>query len=82
MRALFIAALIGPLVIGGAHAQELTGTGGTTMFHPQGPTVWELLVQALSSTEQGYDLLAPNAAVSARFTNYWTTALRRAFTAS
>jgi SAM-dependent methyltransferase len=29
------------------------------MFHPQGPTVWELLVQALSSTEQGYDLLAP-----------------------
>jgi ubiquinone/menaquinone biosynthesis C-methylase UbiE len=29
------------------------------MFHPQGPTVWELLVQALSSTERGYDLLAP-----------------------
>ena len=29
------------------------------MFHPQGPTVWELLVQGLSSTEQGYDLLAP-----------------------
>ena len=26
MRALFAAALIGPLVIGGAHAQELTGT--------------------------------------------------------
>jgi glutamate/aspartate transport system substrate-binding protein len=26
MRALFVAALIGPLVIGGAHAQELTGT--------------------------------------------------------
>jgi len=26
VRALFIAALIGPLVIGGAHAQELTGT--------------------------------------------------------
>jgi SAM-dependent methyltransferase len=29
------------------------------MFHPQGPTLWELTVQALSSTERGYDLLAP-----------------------
>src|SRR5437016_8527619 len=29
------------------------------MFHPQGPTFWELAVQALSSTERGYDLLAP-----------------------
>src|SRR5438270_588909 len=29
------------------------------MFHPQGPTLWELAVQALSSTERGYDLLAP-----------------------
>src|SRR5436190_10503651 len=29
------------------------------MFHPQGPTFWELAVQALSSTEKGYDLLAP-----------------------
>lgn len=29
------------------------------MFHPHGPTFWELLVQALSSTERGYDLLAP-----------------------
>src|SRR5262245_782509 len=29
------------------------------MFHPQGPTFWELTVQALSSTERGYDLLAP-----------------------
>ncbi len=29
------------------------------MFHPQGPTFRELLVQALSSTEKGYDLLAP-----------------------
>lgn len=29
------------------------------MFHPQGPTFWELLVQGLSSTEKGYDLLAP-----------------------
>jgi SAM-dependent methyltransferase len=29
------------------------------MFHPQGPTLRELVVQALSSTERGYDLLAP-----------------------
>jgi ubiquinone/menaquinone biosynthesis C-methylase UbiE len=29
------------------------------MFHPQGPTFWELARQALSSTERGYDLLAP-----------------------
>lgn len=29
------------------------------MFHPKGPTFWELTRQALSSTERGYDLLAP-----------------------
>ena len=29
------------------------------MFHPQGPTFFELASQALSSTRQGYDLLAP-----------------------
>lgn len=29
------------------------------MFHPQGPTFRELARQALSSTERGYDLLAP-----------------------
>jgi ubiquinone/menaquinone biosynthesis C-methylase UbiE len=29
------------------------------MFHPQGPTLRELATQALSSTERGYDLLAP-----------------------
>src|SRR5580693_4175937 len=29
------------------------------MFHAEGPTLWELAVQALSSTERGYDLLAP-----------------------
>jgi SAM-dependent methyltransferase len=29
------------------------------MFHPQGPTFCELTRQALSSTDQGYDLLAP-----------------------
>ncbi len=30
-----------------------------TMFHPQGPSLWELTVQAMSSTTRGYDLLAP-----------------------
>jgi ubiquinone/menaquinone biosynthesis C-methylase UbiE len=29
------------------------------MFHPKGPTFCELAEQALSSTERGYDLLAP-----------------------
>ena len=29
------------------------------MFHPQGPTFWELARQALSSTRRGYELLAP-----------------------
>lgn len=29
------------------------------MFHPHGPTFWELAQQALSSTQRGYDLLAP-----------------------
>jgi SAM-dependent methyltransferase len=29
------------------------------MFHPQGPSFWELAQQALTSTERGYDLLAP-----------------------
>jgi ubiquinone/menaquinone biosynthesis C-methylase UbiE len=29
------------------------------MFHPRGPTFLELAEQALSSTERGYDLLAP-----------------------
>jgi SAM-dependent methyltransferase len=29
------------------------------MFHAKGPTFWELAEQALSSTERGYDLLAP-----------------------
>lgn len=30
-----------------------------SMFHPQGPTLFELAKQAWSSTERGYDLLAP-----------------------
>lgn len=29
------------------------------MFHPEGPTFFELIRQALTSTEHGYDLLAP-----------------------
>lgn len=29
------------------------------MFHPKGPTFWEQVRQGLSSTERGYDLLAP-----------------------
>jgi ubiquinone/menaquinone biosynthesis C-methylase UbiE len=29
------------------------------VFHPKGPSFLELARQALSSTEQGYDLLAP-----------------------
>jgi len=29
------------------------------MFHPKGPSFWELARQALTSTERGYDLLAP-----------------------
>lgn|SRR5262245_33851796 len=29
------------------------------MFQPHGPTFWELAEQCLSSTEHGYDLLAP-----------------------
>ena len=29
------------------------------MFHPQGPSFFELVRQALSATERGYDLLAP-----------------------
>lgn len=29
------------------------------MFHPRGPSCFELAVQALSSTRKGYDLLAP-----------------------
>jgi len=33
--------------------------GNPSMFHPDGPTFWELARQALSSTQRGYDLLAP-----------------------
>lgn len=29
------------------------------MFHPEGPSLYELAIQALSSTDRGYDLIAP-----------------------
>src|SRR5829696_9130822 len=38
---------------------ETSTTQTNPMFHPRGPTFWELARQALSSTERGYDLLAP-----------------------
>src|SRR5438477_13026301 len=39
---------------------EAAKSGGPApMFHPQGPSFFELAEQALSSTERGYDLLAP-----------------------
>src|SRR5205807_7573523 len=41
------------------HRQARPWTARPAMFHPQGPTFWELARQALSSTERGYDLLAP-----------------------
>jgi ubiquinone/menaquinone biosynthesis C-methylase UbiE len=31
----------------------------SVMYHPKGPSLWELAQQALSSTDHGYDLLAP-----------------------
>jgi ubiquinone/menaquinone biosynthesis C-methylase UbiE len=36
-----------------------TFSDGGAVFHPNGPTFFELARQALSSTERGYDLLAP-----------------------
>ncbi|MFW5921548.1 MAG: class I SAM-dependent methyltransferase, partial [Polyangiales bacterium] len=29
------------------------------MFHRQGPSLWELIVEGLQSTERGYDMIAP-----------------------
>src|SRR4029079_13729778 len=48
------------LVRTGALAPEAPdGRRLTSMFSPEGPTLRELAVQALSSVEHGYDLLAP-----------------------
>ena len=43
------------------------------MFHPKGPTCFEFAVQALSSTEKGYDLWRPSS-ITLRFAHqmrYW-----------
>jgi ubiquinone/menaquinone biosynthesis C-methylase UbiE len=45
------------------------------MFHPQGPTFYELAVQALSSTQRGYDLLAPKFDYTPFRTPDWLLAL-------
>jgi ubiquinone/menaquinone biosynthesis C-methylase UbiE len=45
------------------------------MFHPQGPTFAELARQALSSTERGYDLLAPKFDYTPFRTPDWLLAL-------
>ena len=41
------------------HGGLAPGKYSWPMFWPQGPSVRELAVQALSSVEGGYDLLAP-----------------------
>jgi ubiquinone/menaquinone biosynthesis C-methylase UbiE len=40
------------------HDGEFEFDDQVSMFHPEGPAWWELAVQAFSSTERGYDLLA------------------------
>ena len=47
--------------VGGPGAEGLPGIGTYPwpVFSPRGPSVRELAVQALSSVEGGYDLLAP-----------------------
>jgi hypothetical protein len=44
---------------GAGHAGPAWGQYSWAVFSPQGPSVGELAVQALSSVEGGYDLLAP-----------------------
>ena len=39
-------------------------------------------LHAVPGAYHAYDLLVPKAAVTARFTEYWTTALRRALASS
>ena len=43
----------------GAHGLPATGKYPWPVFSPRGPSVRELAMQALSSVEGGYDLLAP-----------------------
>jgi ubiquinone/menaquinone biosynthesis C-methylase UbiE len=52
------------------------------MFHPNGPTFLELAEQALSSTERGYDLLAPKFDYTPFRTPDWFLALVRSYLAS
>src|SRR5204862_331608 len=47
-----------PSVVASSLDEWIALTDRLPMFHPQGPTFLELAVQALSSTERGYDLLA------------------------
>jgi acetyl esterase/lipase len=62
-------------------------TGAIDMFVDEDIEYARRLIAAGVPTElhvvpgayHGYDLLVPNAKVSRRFTDYWTTALRRAF---
>lgn len=49
------------LALTGGRAIAIGAAGAIVdvMFHEKGPTLWELAEQALSSTDRGYDLLAP-----------------------
>jgi SAM-dependent methyltransferase len=49
------------------------------MFHPNGPTFVELAQQALSSTERGYDLLAPKFDYTPFRTPDWILELVRSY---
>jgi acetyl esterase/lipase len=53
-----------------AYARRLIDAGVPTELH------------VIPGAYHGFDILAPNAAVTSRFTEYWTTALRRAFETS
>ena len=44
---------------GSGGAGRRGGSNAVAMFHPRGPSFVELVIQALSSVERGYDLLAP-----------------------
>lgn len=41
------------------------------MFHPKGPSLYELIKQGLSSTKEGYDQLAPKFDYTPFLTPYW-----------
>src|SRR5262249_45938662 len=49
------------------------------MFHPEGPTFFQLAEQALSSTERGYDLLAPKFDYTPFRTPDWLLELVRSY---